>query len=129
MKRTVIWPPKVVGGRLAMTEDPATDPVDPSAALRQVIRLSVLDGTSTNPWNKGVGTTDQSFKRSDAGTRARLRARVASVFGRLERTHRAKLVGISFPPDPSNPATMTVLVEYTDLETGGRESLEIAPNG
>jgi len=112
-----------------MTPDPDTDPDDPAVALRQVIRLACLDGTSTNPWNTGIGTPDQTFKRNDTGTRARLRSRLHQVFRRLERSHRAKLVGVTFPRDPDRPATLIARVEYTDLENGTRDSMEIAPNG
>ena len=112
-----------------MTPDPTSDPEDPAVALRQVIRLALLDGTSTNPWNGGVGTPDQAFKRNAPVTQARLRSRVLEVFRRLERTHRAKLVAVTFPRDPDHPARLTVRVEYTDLENGGRDNLEIAANG
>lgn len=129
MKRTIVWPPKVRGGRLAMTEDPETDPLDPDAALRQIIRLNLLDGSSSNPWNAGVGTTDPTFSRNDAATQARLRARVRDVFQRLERTKRAKLVAVRFPRDPQDPARLVLEVEYVNLETSGRLNMEIAPNG
>lgn len=130
MKRTVTWPPVVRGGRLQMTEPAATRaPLDGGAALRQIIRLNLLDGSSTNPWNADAGTPDQAFKSNDPATRARLRSRVLDVFRRLERTKRAKLVSLAFPRDPENPGRLIVRIEYSDLESGGRQDLEIAANG
>ena len=130
MKRTIRWPPVVRAGRLLKTESPtARELTDPGAALRQVIRLALLDGTSGNPWNDDTGLPDQTFRPNDPATRARIRAKVNEVFRRLERTKRAKLVGISFPRDPADGATLTVRIEYADLESGGRQDLEIAANG
>ena len=126
MKRTVAWPPVIVGGRLAMTEDPATPvQVDPSAALRQVIRLSVLDGRSSHAWNErqGLGLADPAFSPRSGATRARIAQRVRGVFAGLERTRRAKLAALTFPA--ADPATLSLVIEYTNLETGGRESMEI----
>lgn len=127
MKRTVAWPPVIVGGRLAMTEDPTdSDPVDPSAALRQVIRLSVLDGRSGHAWNErqGLGLNDPSFAPSSGATRARIAQRVREVFTGLERARRAKLANLTF--NTTDPSTLALVIEYTNLETGGRESMEIA---
>lgn len=127
MKRTVAWPPQLVGGRLAMTEAATVaDPIDPSAALRQVIRLSILDGRSGHAWNErqGLGLNDPTFAPSSGPTRARIAARVREVFQGLERTRRAKLATLTFKtPDPG---TLELVIEYTNLETGGRESMEIA---
>lgn len=130
MKRTILWPPKVLGGRLAMTEDPSSDPVDPGAALRQIIRLNLLDGSHANPFHGTGGVPDATFRAADPTTRARLRSDVREVFRRLERTHRAKLIGQSFaPPDPDAPGRLVLQIEYEDLETGGRQNMEIARNG
>jgi hypothetical protein len=130
MKRTIAWPPVISGGRMKMTEAPsARAPLDAGAALRQVIRLALLDGTSGNPWNGAAGTPDQAFRSNDPATRARLRSRVHEVFRRLERTKRAKLIALTFPRDALNPASLIVRIEYSDLESGGRQDLEIAANG
>ena len=132
MKRTIRWPPKVRGGRLPMTEDPESDPLDADAALRQIIRLNLLDGTSGNPWGGqagGAGLQDQTFARNAPTTKAVIRSKVRRVFQSLERTHRAKLVGLEFPRDPDRPARLVVRIVYSNLETGGRQSMEIAPNG
>lgn len=127
MKRTIPWPPVVVGGRLAMTEDPNGEPQDPDAALRQVIRLNLLDGSNANPWNGTIGTPDPTFRPASSATRARLEARVREVFRGLERTHRAKLSTVTFEPtNPSDPALLALRVVYVNLETGGRQSMEIA---
>lgn len=128
MKRSVIWPPKVRAGRLAMTEDPESDPLDPNAALRQVIRLNLLDGSSSNPWNQ-VGTPDPTFQPNDATTRARLRARVRQVFRKLERAKRAKLAGISFDRVEGNRAALSMRIDFLNLETGGRTAMEVTRNG
>jgi len=113
-----------------MTEDPATDPTDPDAALRQVIRLNLLDGSNANPWNTGIGTPDPTFRPNSPATRARLRAGVRETFARLERTHRAKLASLTFdPPSPAAPGVLVMRLEYVNLETGGRTSMEIARNG
>jgi hypothetical protein len=126
MKRTITWPPRIVGGRLAMTEDPARDPQDPSAALRQVIRLSLMDGRSGHAWNErqGLGLNDPTFAPSSGATRARIGQRVREVFTGLERNHRAKLAASTF--NTTDPATLSLVIEFTNLETGGRESMEIA---
>lgn len=125
MKRTMTWPPQVQGGRASMTPDPDSDPLDPNVALRQVIRLAILDGTSSNPWNSGIGTPDATFKSNDGTTKARLRTRIRAVFKRLERTHRAKLASLSFPRDPTQPSVLNVEIAYINLETGGRDRMEI----
>ncbi len=128
MKRTILWPPTVAGGRLLMTEDPDSDPRDPNVALRQIIGLALLGAESSNPWNT-EGGRDPTYARNSAATRARLSSRVREVFAGLERTHRAKLVGVTFPADPDHPEALNVRIDYHNLETGGRASLELTRNG
>lgn len=125
MKRSIRWPPVVEGGRMLMTPDPDSDPADPSEALRQIIRLNLMDGTSENPWNgPALGTPDQAYTTTGPAQRARVRARVVDLFRRLERTRRAKLASIAFPS--SGPA-LIVAIDYTDLESGSRDRMELTP--
>lgn len=127
MKRTIAWPPKIEGGRLGMTADPADpNPPNRSEALRQAIRLSLLDGRSANPWNQrqGLGLDNPTFAPKSGATQARISQRIRELFSGLERTRRAKLASLSFQTD--DPGALGVLIEYTNLETGGRESMEIA---
>lgn len=125
MKRTIRWPPQVIGGRLAMTADPASDPIDQNEALRQIIRLSLLDGTNSNPWND-VGLDDPTFTTMNATSRARIRSAIRDVFDQLERTHRAKLSSVVFKDDTDADApALKAVIAYINLETGGRERMEV----
>ena len=128
MKRTIRWPPN--GGRVELTADPDDGAADVEArgeALRQVVRLSVLDGRSGNPWNAAdrLGVGDATFAQVSSRRNAGLQARIREQFARLERTRRAKLQGVSARRDPDDRAAVIVAVEYADLETGGREKMEV----
>lgn len=121
MKRTIVWPPRLDGGRLAMTADPEDeDAQDPGQALRQIVALAVRGGSSAHPWHD-PDDADPTFARGPA-SEARIRLRVRRVFDRLERTHRARLADLSIRRFPGG---LAVQIAYTDLETGGRQSMEI----
>lgn len=129
-KRTITWPPVVEGGRLSMTADPtgAADADARGAALRQVIRLRLGDGYSTNGFNAPdrLGIADPTFGAASVSGLATIRSEVVRHFRALERERRAKLVTVAV--DPGQAGTVTVRIEYEDLETGGRDRMELARN-
>lgn len=122
MRRTVAWPPDLRGGACRLTADPR-DPaaLDRGEALRQAIRLSLLDGSSAHPWNTGLGLPDPTFGAARAASRA-IESRVADRFRALESERRARLVSVSVSVSGS---TTLVVVDYEDLEQGDRRSLEV----
>jgi hypothetical protein len=129
MKRSVTWPPRIVNGGLAMTADPEADTDNEEArgeALRQVIRLRHLEGRSANAFQLGdqLGINDATFTPSTAAAAGQIRSESARHFRRLERERRAK--GVSSRLDTTTPGTLILAVEYEDLETGGRSTMEIA---
>lgn len=127
MKRTIVWPPQLSGGRCAMTPDPNSPGDDPDEALRQIVRLALFEGTSTNAWNvrDRLGIADPAFGPVSVAGQARLRAEIERQFKRLEKSRRAKLVAVTFRP---GDAQMLLDVEYENLESGGRDRMEIARN-
>lgn len=130
MKRSIQWPPRVVGGRLQMTPDPEDDlVVDRTVALRQLIALSVQDGRSGNPWNTAdqLGVNDATFAPATIATQATIKAQVKRQFGRLERERRARLVAVTVAP--GQPGELRVDITYIDLETQERLNMEIARHG
>lgn len=123
MKRTMAWPPVVEHGRARMTadpDDPAAD--DRGEALRQIIRLNVMDGGNANPFNPPIGVDSIVFKRGQERDLSVMRSQVAERFRTLERQRRARLVDVVI--DKAEGAVM-VRVTYEDLETQRRENLEV----
>lgn len=111
-----------------MTADPSDATADKWArgeALRQVIRLSLLGGPGDNPWNvqAGVGVEGVAFVGKGRDDLRGLRTYVRGRFVALERQRRAKLEGIDFNTD--TPGVVVVSIRYHDLETDGRDALEI----
>lgn len=111
-----------------MTADPSdatADKWDRGEALRQVIRLSLLGGPGDNPWNvqAGVGVEGVAFASKGRAAIAGLRSYVRARFATLERQRRAKLE--SMDVDTATPGVVKVSIRYHDLETDGRDSLEI----
>lgn len=126
--RTVTWPPRLTGGRWDMTADPSdatADKWDRGEALRQVIRLSLLGGPGDNPWNvqAGVGVEGVAFVGKGRADLRGLRTYVRQRFAALERQRRAKLESMDL--DTSTPGVVKVSIRYHDLETDGRDALEI----
>lgn len=129
MKRTIRWPPTVEGGRLVLTADPDDTDADTDArgeGLRQIIRLRLLDGRSDNAFNEpdNLGIRDPTFSQANAAGLARLRAEVTRHFRELERQRRAKLVSVAV--NQAEAGTVEIRIEYEDLETGGRDRMELA---
>jgi hypothetical protein len=124
MRRTIEWPPRVVGGRLAMTPDPDTDPADPGLSLRQIVRLSCLPGRSTNAFNDAdrLGVDDATWSAQNSAGEATMREGIVRQFARLERERRARLVELSFTR--SRTGELGVRVSYEDLESGTRQEME-----
>lgn len=127
-KRTIPWPPVPSGGRVALTPDPATAETteELDAALRQIIRLSVLDGRSSNPWLQRLklGVDDPTWTAATEAAAAQLRARITTAFDRLTRQRRARLVSVAV----TRPAAgrLDVAIIYQSLETGERRQLEVS---
>lgn len=126
--RSVTWPPRLQGGRWALTADPSdgtADKWDRGEALRQVIRLSLLGGPGGNPWNvqAGVGLEGVAFTGKGKADLRGLRTAVRARFQQLERQRRAKFE--SMDVDTSEPGVVKVSIRYHDLETDGRDALEI----
>jgi len=124
--RTVTWPPRLEGGRWKMTADLTVPGGDRGEALRQLIRLSLpTGGPGGNPWNVQAGTWfgDATWTEASGRGGRGLRSKITTLFKRLERQRRAKLdsVDVQIP----DSATILVSIGYHDLETGGRESLEV----
>lgn len=126
-KRSIEWPPRVVGGRLAMTPDVTTGG-SPTVALGQIVALSLLDAGNANPFNATdeLGVADPTFSPMSAGGQAVIRARVQKQFARLARERRARLVALAFERSED---VLTAVLTYDDLETGGRERLQVPING
>lgn len=129
MRRSILWPPTVSGGRLVMTPDPQDPEADSDGALRQIVMLSLLDYKSTNPWNDGLGLADPTFTPNTAGEHARLRAAISTRFSRLERERRARLVGCEIRVSPDARSVLLVDLTYDNLETGGRRQMDLSVNG
>lgn len=106
-----------------MTPDPSTDPADPGLSLRQIVRLSLLPGGSTNAFNLAdkLGVDDATFQRNNAATEGKIREGTTRQFARLERDARARLIDLTFTRRAGN---LGVRVRYEDLENGTRESME-----
>lgn len=96
---------------------------DHGEALRQAIRLSLMDAASSHPWNRGLGLPDATFGAVRRADGARIEAAVVARFEGLEAERRARLVSVASRVDGS---TWSVRVEYEDLEQGQRRSLEVA---
>lgn len=124
MRRTIAWPPDLTGGRCRLTADPADGTAsDHGEALRQAIRLGLLDHSSANPWlPEGVGIPDQAFGALSVAGAAQLEAAVRARLASLETERRARLVSVSVS---TSGATRSVQVVYEDLEQGQRRSLEV----
>lgn len=124
MKRTIRWPMQVSGGRLVMTADPDSGAGDQTEALRQIIRQALKSGRSTNAWTErqNLGLRDATF----GVDYARTRHSITRVFARLERLKRAKLSEVSFATHPDKAGELHVTISYVDLETQGRERMEVA---
>lgn len=121
MKRSLHFPLRVTGGRLVMTPAPSAG-ADPTA-LNQILALSLLDATSTNPWNAAddLGLRDPTFS-SRRATEARVRARIRARFTRLERAKRCRLIEAALTWEG---AELRVVITYESLETGDRQQLEV----
>lgn len=124
MRRTIRWPPRIVGGRVVMTADPEVEDSDPNEALIQTMALGLLPGTSTNPWNDRdrIGVDDQTFSAVDGPQRRIRRALVERRFRLLERERRAKLVSVQ---ESTRSGETVVRIEYDNLETGERVATEV----
>ncbi len=124
MKRTIRWPLQVSGGRLVMTADPDSGGGDQTESLRQIIRLALKSGRSTNAWTErqSLGLRDATF----GVDYARTRQSITRIFARLERLKRAKLAEVSFAISPDKDGELKVAISYVDLETQGRERMEVA---
>ena len=84
-RRSILWPPKLSGGRLVMTPDPdLADLEDANVELRQVIGMSLLPGENAHPFNDPaeVGTQDPTYQGATRAQQAQIRARVRNVFAR-----------------------------------------------
>lgn len=107
-----------------MTADPAGDGLDRDEALRQVVRLSLLDGTNSNPFQaSNMGMPDRTFSRATAADVATLRDAVGRVFARLERGHRARLEDVQTAR--ASGGLLEVVITYSNLETGERRELGV----
>ncbi len=130
MRRSILWPPSLSGGRLVMTPDPAVDTTDPDVEIRQTIALSLLDCGNANPFNGALGVPEQAYRSAGAADAARLNAAVRARFAQLERDHRARLVEIVIGDVVDGPLTARpVTVVYENLETGERQQMEASLNG
>lgn len=129
MRRSILWPPKLAGGRLAMTPDPNDPGADFDVELRQIIGLGLLDGSSGNPFNAGdeLGVNDPTFRGATNAERGVIRGQIRRRFRRLERDRRARLVSVEFRTDTvqGNPRLLADIT-YTNLETGERRDMELA---
>lgn len=121
MRRTLVWPPVLEGGRAAMTPDPDEDAPDSGMCLRQTIALGLLDGESTHPWGDRQ-VPDATFDRRSIQDAPRRRARIVERFRRLERDRRARLISVEELQAPAGEILIRVL--YEDLESGERMSFE-----
>lgn len=111
-----------------MTPDPDDADADPNVQLRQAIGLTLLDGTSLNPFNASdtLGVADPTFKGATAAELATMRGNIRRQFSRLERNRRARLSGVTFTRDGTK---LTAEIVYVNLETGGRQNMELSING
>ena len=124
MRRSIVWPPKVVAGRLAMHPDPASVTADPNVAVGQIVALGCLDATSTNPWNTAeqLGIEEQAFRPDDGALRAGVKRR----FRQWERERRARLIAVEAKKSGSETR---IRIEYENLETSERLDMELSGNG
>lgn len=124
MRRSILWPPKIIGGRCVLTPDPRDPASDPNVAVSQIIALSLLPGSSTHPWNRqqGLGVTDPTFAPLSAASRQGRRGDIRERFAQLERERRARLVNVV---ESEGDSTLIVSVTYENLETGERVDLEV----
>ena len=132
-RRSILWPPKLSGGRLVMTPDPdLADLEDANVELRQIIGVSLLPGENNHPFNDPaeIGIRDPTYQGASRAQQAQIRARVRDVFARLQRERRARLVEVSFRREVVDDlSSLIVRIEYENLETGGRLALESTLNG
>lgn len=128
MKRTLAWPPRFEGGGLAMTADPDDALADdPGEALRQIVRLRMLPGENGNPFNSELGLDGPTWQPLNQRTATQARAQVITQFEALEQGVRARLIAVDVIAD-ADDGILRINVDYEDLETGRRESLEVPLN-
>ena len=111
--KSIQWPPRIVRGRLQFT-------TDPQAANRQAIRLALLRGPAGNPFEDAVGLP--VFDPLNRASEAAVKTRIEAVFRELERTRRARMVGLSFDRASGE---LRAVIEYLDLETTRRDRMEL----
>lgn len=121
-RRSIMWPPVLEGGRLEMTPDPdlATGE-DLDVELSQIIALSLLPFSSTNPWHSGLGMRDGTWDAQNRTTQGAVRAAIKERFRKLEAEKRARLLDVTFT---DKPGERSVVVEYLSLETSRKARTE-----
>ena len=65
MRRTLVWPPVLEGGRATMTPDPDEDAPDSGMCLRQTIALGLLDGHTRHCLADGHGGPTDPDEQAD----------------------------------------------------------------
>lgn len=110
-----------------MTPDPADPDAASDVALRQLVAIAVQDGRSGNPFQGPLGVPDPTWRSTGNRDAAALRAQIQERFRALERARRARLVSVSVSVSAQTGyAGQKVGIVYENLETGGREQMEVS---
>jgi len=117
-KRGCKWPLRLTArGGITTTDD----------SVESILALSLLPGSSSNPFNArdGIGAPDWTWSASGPAQRASVRARVVTVFNRLEAQGRARLESVAVDAG-TDSGELSVSVGWTNLETGQSDAATLS---